>query len=116
MVDGNTIDTQYRNRAGETIRLLSVETTEISPSRTSPHGRKSTDHQLGVIGWPSVEICNRLLTKQYDFASDPISDQRGSCSRLLGYVYANRTPTIPFNMKLVKQKYARYYESSVLMS
>ncbi|ERG98963.1 MAG: hypothetical protein J07HQX50_00105 [Haloquadratum sp. J07HQX50] len=37
MVDGNTVDIQYRNRTGETVRLLGVETCDISPTRTSPH-------------------------------------------------------------------------------
>lgn len=116
VVDGDTIEVEFADGTTDTIRLLGVDTPETTLSRTDPpefEGVPDTaagrDH-LYNWGQRATQFgSEQLAGQQVRVVMDPESDERGSYGRLLAYiVYDGGTN---FNLELLRQGYARMYDS-----
>jgi endonuclease YncB( thermonuclease family) len=117
VVDGDTMEIQYRDGRTDTIRLLGVDTpenyTDNSPDEyegipdtydgkdwLAERGDKATAFARLHLGGETVRI-----------ATDSTADRRGSYGRLLVYLYVDGQL---FNRMLLEEGHARLYESSFL--
>lgn len=114
VVDGDTVDVHFEDGTTERVRLLGVDTpevhTEVDPSEfegvpDTEAGRSCLD----TWGDRASEFATeRLAGKTVTVVTDPVADRRGSYDRLLAYV---ETGGNSFNYALLKQGYARLYDT-----
>jgi micrococcal nuclease len=113
VVDGDTIKIRYENGSRDTVRLLGVDTpevhTEVDPDEFGvpdteagraclrAWGERASQHAKATLAGETVEL-----------GFDPNEGRRGYYGRLLAYVYMNDES---FNYGLVRQGYARMYDS-----
>jgi len=123
VIDGDTMDVRFPNGTVETIRLLGVDTPETSVTQVSPDEWEdipdSTDGRDWLTNWGDEATSfaeDRLAGEEVVIEADPESDRRGYYGRLLVYVSQSESSETSFNMRLIKNGYARYYSSSFSMS
>jgi micrococcal nuclease len=115
VIDGDTVEVRYDNGTVDTVRLLGVDTPET-------HGDNTPDEFEGV---PETDAGRECLGRWGERASDHASEvlageevrlgfdenegRRGYYGRLLAYIYVDGAQ---FNYGLVRDGYARMYDSS----
>lgn len=110
VADGDTLDVKF-NGSVETVRLIGVDTPETF-GKVNPGEFGVEDTEKGrecLSGWAgkASDRTKELEGKQVRLLHE---NQRGSYGRLLGYIYReNRSRS--YNYFLVKQGYARVYDS-----
>ncbi|WP_273837941.1 thermonuclease family protein [Halococcus sp. PRR34] len=116
VVDGDTVEVEFADGTTDTIRLLGVDTPETTLSRTDPpefEGIPDTaagrDHLYNWGQQASQFASDQLAGQQVRVVMDPESDERGSYGRLLAYVVYDGGTN--FNLELLRQGYARMYDS-----
>lgn len=115
VIDGDTMEIEYANGTGDTVRLLGVDTPETTLSRVSPDeyaGIPDTtagrDHLLTWGERATTMADDELDGKDVTIVVDPASDRRGYFGRLLVYLYVDDEN---FNERLLVDGYARMYDS-----
>lgn len=119
VTDGDTMDVQFANGSTETIRLLGVDTPETSVTQVSPDEWEdipsTTDGRDWLANWgqdASRYAEDRLAGEEIYIETDPEADRRGYYGRLLVYASQSEASSTSFNLRLLKNGYARYYSSS----
>lgn len=116
VVDGDTIDVQFRNGIKDTVRLLGIDTPETSVNDTDPKEFDFPDTAAGESdlsdwGRSATEWLKKQVkegdTVRLEF--DTQSDFRGSYNRLLGYIIRDGTN---LNSALLRHGLARVYDST----
>lgn len=115
VIDGDTIDVILPSGSKDRVRLLGVDTPELSDKQFDDWNNISNSIQgekwLNKWAKKSKEYAeSKLLNKSVRLEYDSISEKRGSYDRLLAYIYTNNTD-VSFNLKLIKNGYARMYDS-----
>jgi micrococcal nuclease len=112
------MDIRYPNGTVETIRLLGVDTPETSVGEVSPDEwtgiPDTTDGRDWLVNWGGEATSyaeDRLAGEEIYIETDPDSDRRGYYGRLLVYVYQSESAETSFNERLLRNGYARYYDS-----
>lgn len=114
VIDGDTMEVRYPDGSHETIRLLGVDTPEAraSPEPAEFEGIPDTPagrQWLGRWGDRASRFArDRLAGTRVRIRIDPRADRRGGYGRLLVYLYHDDQL---FNLQLLRQGYARLYES-----
>jgi micrococcal nuclease len=116
VVDGDTVEVEFADGTTDTIRLLGVDTPETTLSKTDPpefEGVPDTaagrDHLYNWGQQASQFASDQLAGQQVRVVMDTESDERGSYGRLLAYVVYDGGTN--FNLELLRQGYARMYDS-----
>jgi micrococcal nuclease len=116
VVDGDTVEVEFADGTTDTIRLLGVDTPETTLSRTDPpefEGIPDTavgrDHLYNWGQRATQFASEQLAGQQVRVVMDPESDERGSYGRLLAYIVSEDGTN--FNLELLRQGYARMYDS-----
>lgn len=119
VIDGDTMDVRYANGTVETIRLLGVDTPETSVIQVAPEewdGIPDTaEGRDWLANWgddANVYAEDRLAGEEIYIETDPEADRRGYYGRLLVYVYSSKNADTSFNYRLLRDGYARYYDST----
>ena len=114
VVDGDTIRIEYENGTRDTVRLVGVDTPEVSAANdpTEYEGVPDTDDGVACLdaaGRNATEFAvESLLGETVGVATDPDLDRRGYYDRLLAYVVDDGEL---FNYRLVTTGHARVYDS-----
>jgi micrococcal nuclease len=113
VVDGDTIKVRYENGSRDTVRLLGVDTpevhTEVDPDEFGVPDTEAGRDCLRAWGERASEYAKeRLAGETVELGFDPNEGKRGYYGRLLAYVYVDGES---FNYGLVRQGYARMYDS-----
>jgi len=115
VVDGDTIDVEYANGTVETVRLLGVDTPEVSGDVSPEEFEGVPDTDAGaaclrrVAEDASAFAESRLAGEQVRLAFDARADRRGGFGRLLAYVVHDG---VDFNYRLLADGHARVYDST----
>lgn len=115
VVDGDTLHVRYRNGTRDTVRLLGVDTPETRGENTPDEfeGVPETAAGRRCLGqWgerASAFATDELADERVRLGFDPEEGRRGYYGRLLAYVWIDGTQ---FNYRLIRQGYARMYDSS----
>lgn len=119
VVDGDTVDVEFADGTEERVRLLGVDTpethTEVSPDEFE--GVPDTEEGRSCLrtwgGRASEFAEKRLAGETVTVTVDGESDRRGGYGRLLAYITTgeNASSEESFNHALLKQGYARLYDS-----
>ena len=115
VVDGDTMEIQFRNGSTDTIRLLGVDTPEVHTGVDPAEYEGVPDNDQGrawLERWgdsASTYAKSELAGEQVTIAFDRQSPSRGSYNRLLVYVYLDNETH--FNKQLLVNGYARLYDS-----
>ena len=115
VVDGDTMDIEYRNGTGDRVRLLGVDTPEVhtavSPDEyegvpdSEPARRCLRDHGHEASAFAERELSGETVQIRFDEAAD----RRGSFDRLLAYVVDDG---VSFNHRLLERGHARVFDSA----
>ena len=115
VVDGDTMDIEYRNGTGDRVRLLGVDTPEVhtavSPDEyegvpdSEPARRCLRDHGHEASAFAERELSGETVQIRFDEAAD----RRGSFDRLLAYVVDDG---VSFNHRLLERGHARVFDST----
>jgi len=114
VVDGDTVRIEYPNGTGDTVRLVGVDTPEVSAENdpSEYEGVPDTDAGAACLDAAGRNATNfavrELLGETVDIATDPNLDRRGYYDRLLAYVVDDGRL---FNYRLVTTGHARVYDS-----
>ncbi|GAA0259309.1 hypothetical protein GCM10009000_090300 [Halobacterium noricense] len=114
IVDGDTVEFEYRNGTQETVRLLGVDTPEVHTANDPEEfeGVPNDDSGAGCLrnwGHKASEFARSVLAdERVTISLDPNESPRDRYDRLLVYI---RDDGKSFNHQLVKQGYARVYDS-----
>ena len=115
VIDGDTMEVEYRNGTEDTVRLLGVDTPETTLSRVSPDefpgipdNTAGRDHLFNWGERATTLAEDELEGTQVRMVFDPGSDRRGYFGRLLVYLYVDGEN---FNERLLTEGYARMYDS-----
>ena len=108
VIDGDTVEIQLSDGSTDTLRMLGVDTPEISGSNKPREYGDITDlNCLDKWGDISTEYTKQTLAdKQIQVIFDETSPRRGYYDRLLGYV---ELEGIDFTKSLIEKGYARVY-------
>ncbi|PSP73535.1 nuclease [Halobacteriales archaeon QS_3_64_16] len=137
VIDGDTIEIRYSNGTTDTVRLLGVDTPEVSGDVSPEEFEGIPDPEAGrehLQEWAtraSAFAREELSGARVQVLTDPQADRRGRYGRLLAYVVpdeGNRTEggedaseneasesseeDGSFNAALLREGYARVYDSS----
>jgi micrococcal nuclease len=134
VIDGDTIEIRYPNGTTDTVRLLGVDTPEVSGDVSPEEFEGIPDTEAGrehLQEWAeraSAFAREELSGRRVQVVTDPGADRRGRYGRLLAYVVrggdGKRTDAAAnesggggegngsFNAALLREGYARVYESS----
>jgi len=119
VIDGDTMEFEYKNGTEDTIRLLGVDTPETTLSRVDPDEYPGIDDTTAgrdhLFEWgekASDLAIEELEGEQVEIRVDSESDRRGYFGRLLGYIYIEDKN---FNERLLADGYARMYDSQFSM-
>jgi len=126
VIDGDTVEVRYRNDTTDTIRLLGVDTPEVSGDVSPdefegvPDTEAGRDHLREWATRASAFAREELSGKEVEIVTDPRADRRDRYGRLLAYVVrtGGRNESDgggengSFNAALLRDGYARVYESS----
>ena len=132
VIDGDTVEVKYRDGETDTIRLLGVDTPEVSGDVSPrefegvPDSAAGREHLREWATRASAFARDELSGAEVRIVTDPGADRRGRYGRLLAYVVrsdetdegggasedgdVNRSGS--FNAALLGEGYARVYESS----
>ena len=132
VIDGDTVEVKYRDGETDTIRLLGVDTPEVSGDVSPrefegvPDSAAGREHPREWATRASAFARDELSGAEVRIVTDPGADRRGRYGRLLAYVVrsdetdegggasedgdVNRSGS--FNAALLGEGYARVYESS----
>ncbi len=112
IVDGDTIEIRYANGTTDTVRLLGVDTPEVHVPNTPEEYEGVPDTEAGETclraeGHDASAFTRRVL------AGERVrlvvgNDRRDRYGRLLAFVFVDGTN---FNYRLVREGYARVYDS-----
>lgn len=116
IVDGDTVEVQFRDGEVEDVRLLGVDTPEVHTETDPvewegiPDSTVGREH-LSVWGDRASSFASSHLEigETIRIVVDDETDRRGSYGRLLVYVFDDG---VLFNLLLIEQGYARMYDSS----
>ena len=114
VVDGDTMEVRYRNGTTDTVRLLGVDTPEISAEPQPAEYEEVPDTREGrewlrEWGHRAGEFARaELAGAEVRIVVDARADVRGSYGRLLVYLHQDGEL---FNRALLEQGYARMYEA-----
>ncbi|WP_233274819.1 lamin tail domain-containing protein [Haladaptatus cibarius] len=114
IVDGDTVEFEYRNGTQETARLLGVDTPEVHTANDPEEFEGVPNDESGATclrdwGHKASEFArSELADEQVTISFDPNEGPRDRYDRLLVYI---RDDGKSFNYQLVKQGYARVYDS-----
>jgi micrococcal nuclease len=114
VIDGDTVEVEFPDGHTEDVRLLGVDTPEVHIAVDTPEYEGIPDTEAGrdwLRNWghkASEFARTQLGGKTVEIAVDSQADRRGSYGRLLVYVYVDGRN---FNHQLIKQGYARLYDS-----
>ena len=108
VIDGDTVEIQLSDGSTDTLRMLGVDTPEISGSNKPREYGDITDlNCLDKWGDLSTEYTRQSLAgKQIQVIFDETSPRRGYYDRLLGYVELEGSD---FTKSLIEKGYARVY-------
>lgn len=115
VVDGDTMEIQYRNGTRETIRLLGVDAPEPRATVTPAEWDGVPDTDAGrawLRGWAenaSAYATQQLEGETVQIATDDAAGRRGGYGRLLVYVVVDGEV---FGEELLEGGYARLYETT----
>lgn len=114
VVDGDTLEVRFPDGHTENVRLLGVDTPEVRATNDPQEFEGIPDTEAGKThlkewGNRASEFARARLSGELTIAVDPEADRRGSFGRLLVYVYEDGEM---FNEALLREGYARVYESS----
>jgi micrococcal nuclease len=131
VIDGDTIEIRYLNGTADTVRLLGVDTPEVSGDVSPKEFEGIPDTEAGrehLREWAERADAfarEELSGTRIQVVTDPGADRRGRYGRLLAYVArgdGNRTGggdnasessrNGSFNAALLREGYARVYDSS----
>jgi micrococcal nuclease len=114
VVDGDTMDVRYPNGSTDRVRLLGVDTPEVSAEPQPSEYEGVPDSAAGrewLRAWgdrASEFARSALAGEEVRIVVDTRSDVRGSYGRLLVYVHHDGEL---FNLALLQGGYARMYDS-----
>lgn len=114
VVDGDTMDVRYANGTSETVRLLGVDTPEVTGEPTPSEFEGIPDTEAGrdwlrEWGYRASDYARaELAGETVRIEVDARSDVRGSYGRLLVYLYVDGDL---FNLALLERGYARLYDT-----
>jgi micrococcal nuclease len=117
VIDGDTVRVRFPNGTRDTVRLLGVDTPEVFSENTPGEYEGVPDTAagrdcLGRYGEAASEYAReRLAGRTVGLAFDSLAGRRGYYDRLLAYVYVDGEQ---FNRDLLREGYARFYESRFL--
>jgi micrococcal nuclease len=122
VVDGDTVDVEFADGNEDTVRLLGVDSPEVSGDVSPREFEGVPDTERGrecLQRWgerASEYARDRLAGETVTVRLDPESDERGYYDRLLAYiVVGNASETAAdgesFNRALLANGYARLYDS-----
>ncbi len=108
VIDGDTVDVVLPDGSTDTVRLLGVDTPEISaPNNPYEYGDITDTACLDYWGQQAAGVAIVLLQgNTVTLVPDPLAGERGSFGRLLAYIYWQGED---FNAALVELGYARVY-------
>ena len=112
VVDGDTVDIRYSNGSEERIRLIGVDTPEVS-GENSPKEfgmRDSAENRecLRDYGEEASNYVSRFQGSESRVVQDSVQRNRGGYGRLLAYIYTgNRSESL--NQILLRKGLARVY-------
>ncbi|MEF8852199.1 MAG: lamin tail domain-containing protein [Haloarculaceae archaeon] len=115
VVDGDTIDVAYPNGTTERVRLLGVDTPEVSAENDPaefegvPETEAGRDCLRAAGEGASAAVRQRVADREVTLVVDPAADRRGDFGRLLAYVRVNGTD---LNRWLLAEGHARVYDST----
>lgn len=119
VIDGDTVEVRYRTGESDTIRLLGVDTPEVSgdvnPEEFEgiPDSETGRDHLREWATRASSFARERLDGREVRVVTDPRADRRDRYGRLLAYVVPRgEGEGGSFNAALLREGYARVYEST----
>ena len=120
VTDGDTMEVRFPNGDEEPIRLLGVDTPEVSGGVSPgefegiPSSEAGRDHLSEWADRASGFASDELSAgEEVRIEVDPSADRRGSFDRLLVYLYHDGGEL--FNQQLLDQGYARFYDSEFSM-
>lgn len=116
VVDADTLEVEFEDGERDTIRLLGMDSPEISvdnqPSEFEDVPNDSTGGEcLRDWGFKAKEYVESRLPRNITVVYDSESPQRGGYDRLLAYVYVNSSDSRSLNLELISKGYARVYDS-----
>ncbi|MBX0324115.1 lamin tail domain-containing protein [Halomicroarcula sp. F13] len=115
VVDGDTVRVEYANGTRDTVRLVGVDTPEVTAENDPSEfeGVPDTEAGAGCLHGAGVDASThakeRLLGETVGLAFDPDTDRRGYYDRLLAYLVVDDRL---FNYRLVATGHARVYDES----
>lgn len=115
VVDGDTLHIRYQNGTTDTVRLLGVDSPETYGETTPDEFEGVPDTAAGrecLSTWgerAKTYATERLAGRTVSLGFDPNEGRRGYYGRLLAYVWVDGAQ---FNYDLIRQGYARMYDSS----
>ena len=114
VVDGDTIRVEFADGSRDTVRLVGVDTPEVTAENDPAEFEGVPDTEAGAdclraAGEEATNVARTaLLGERIGIATDPNLDRRGYYDRLLAYVVVDGRL---FNHRLVAQGHARVYDS-----
>ncbi|MFB6129353.1 MAG: thermonuclease family protein, partial [Salinigranum sp.] len=117
VIDGDTVRVRFRNGTRDTVRLLGVDTPEVYAENTPDEYEGVPDTAAGKAclrryGHAASDYAERRLAgATVSLAFDRLAGRRGYYDRLLAYVYVDGEQ---FNYALLREGYARLYDSEFL--
>jgi micrococcal nuclease len=134
VIDGDTIDVRYSNGTTDTVRLLGVDSPEVSGDVSPgefegiPDSEAGREHLREWARRASAFAREELEGERVQVVTDPLADRRGQYGRLLAYVVRSNDGNegsrgtgsasdgggvdSSFNAALLEEGYARVYASS----
>lgn len=119
VTDGDTVDVRMPDGTTETIRLLGVDAPETTSNDTEPGEWRdipdTADGRQWLATWgdkATTYAKDRLAGKEIYIQTDPQADRRDSYGRILVYAYQSESSETSFNRRLLRDGYARYYDST----
>lgn len=115
VVDGDTMEVRFPNGEVDTVRLLGVDTPEVTGENDPDEFEGVPDTTAGndwLAEWgdrASAFATDELEDREVRIAVDPQADRRGSYGRLLVYLYTDSETS--FNRELLDRGLARLYDS-----
>lgn len=115
VVDGDTVDVRYENGVTDTIRLLGIDTPEVSATNEPAEFEGVPENETGEAclldaGEAATEaLADRIAGETVSVVVDPAADRRDRYGRLLAYVEHGGTD---LNYWLVETGRARVYDST----
>lgn len=116
VTDGDTMDVRFPDGHEDTVRLLGVDTPEVS-AENQPREWENVPGTDAGTEWLQTwgEKASQFATTELDGATvriqtDPAADRRGGYGRLLVYLSTPDTDR-SFNRQLLERGYARFYDT-----